>query len=573
MSAATFAGSPRAPAMSRRMLLLPLPPAALIAAMALLLVAVPPASDFPIADDWLYARMVKSLVELGQLQISPWSATTFVLQAYWGALFVQLFGFSHSVLRASTLLLGAVGVLAFYLLLRELLDRWRALLGALLLLVNPLYVHLSYTFLTDIPFLALALCALVCYVRALRCSRFDTGWLIAGSALAGGAYLVRQLGLALPLAALGGLLLAGPPCDFRERSRWRAALRPRYVIAVLGPFLPALIIGTYFHDQRGPASFQPLAFTLATWSEHGPVLPGLLLTRLAGTFSTLGLFVLPLFIGALAGRSTPNGGWQRRLAAGSLLLLLAGFIARGAIFGLGPLFPHVDGDISSRGFEISPRSGSVSSSIAVPESGLIVVTVAAFLGAGLLALGVAAALARGTRLGPAAVPLLFGLFALALTVAYDEFLVRYLVVLLPAAVLMVLLTFRGTARTYAPALAGVALLAAWSVWWEREYLERRAAFWQAGQALVARGIAPEDVESGYEWNGWYRGEAAIAAATQQAAADGDWHRLDEYVLVGLHLKKPRWAVVYSPPGDVPGGRVLTVVSYGQGQRAVGVQRP
>src|SRR6266487_3027811 len=158
MPAATLAGPLRPPTASRRIPLLPSPPAVLIAAMALLLVAVPPAGDFPIADDWLYARMVKSLVELGQLQISPWSSATFVLQAYWGALFAQLFGFSHSVLRASTLLLGALGVLAFYLLLRDLLDRRRALLGALLLLANPLYVHLSYTFLTDIPFLTLALC-------------------------------------------------------------------------------------------------------------------------------------------------------------------------------------------------------------------------------------------------------------------------------------------------------------------------------------------------------------------------------------------------------------------------------
>src|SRR5207249_11504257 len=55
------------------------PPAALALVTAALLVVVPPVGDFPVADDWLYARMVKSLVERGQLQISPWTATTFVL--------------------------------------------------------------------------------------------------------------------------------------------------------------------------------------------------------------------------------------------------------------------------------------------------------------------------------------------------------------------------------------------------------------------------------------------------------------------------------------------------------------
>src|SRR5207248_711133 len=143
-------------------------------------------------------------------------------------LFAHLFGFSHTTLRISTLVLAGSGVLAFYLLLRELLDPGRALLGALLLLFNPLFVFLSYSFMTDVPFLSLALWALFCYVRALRARSPRLGWLAAGSALAGGAFLIRQLGGALPLAALAGLLLTGG---------WRAATRPLHLIAVVMPFL------------------------------------------------------------------------------------------------------------------------------------------------------------------------------------------------------------------------------------------------------------------------------------------------------------------------------------------------
>ena len=59
----------------------------------------------------------------------------------------------------------------------------------------------------------------------------------------------------------------------------------------------------------------------------------------------------------------------------------------------------------------------------------------------------------------------------------------------------------------------------WSIWWERDYLERRAALWQAGQELVKRGIPPEEIDGAFEWNGWYRGQTAIQLALGGLRAD------------------------------------------------------
>src|SRR5438094_1729155 len=237
MRAAALPASPRLAAVSRWMPRLHSPLIVLALAIAAVLLAAPPLGEFPINDDWLYARTVQGLVERGQLEVPAWGASSLVLQAYWGALFARLFGFSHLALRASTLVLAAVGLVGFYLLLRELLDPGRALLGTLLLLVNPLYVTLSYSFMTDVPFLSLTLWALFCYTRALRGQRPHLGWLAGGSLFAGGAFLVRQFGAALPLAALGGLLLT---------AGWRAALRPGRLAAVLVPFLPAVLLAAYF---------------------------------------------------------------------------------------------------------------------------------------------------------------------------------------------------------------------------------------------------------------------------------------------------------------------------------------
>src|SRR5262249_32889188 len=151
--------------------------------------------DFPINDDWDYALMLRGLIDNGRLQLEVTTTPTFVLQAYWGALFVHLFGFSHNTLRASTLILAGSGVIGFFFLLRALVDTRWALLGALTLLVNPLFVFHAYSFMTDVPCLSLAVWSLFCYVRAFRRSSPDPRWLLAASSLAAGTYLIRQVGI------------------------------------------------------------------------------------------------------------------------------------------------------------------------------------------------------------------------------------------------------------------------------------------------------------------------------------------------------------------------------------------
>ena len=157
-----------------------------------------PRGEFPLIDDWAYAGMVKSLVEGGGLRI-PEVATNIIAQVFWGALFCLPFGFSFIALRISTLTLGLIGVLALYGILRETdADRLTALFGSLLLIFNPLYLGLSYTFMSDVPFTAVSLLALYFLVRGLaRDSRLEIG---AGLLLACMALLIRQTGLAIFLA-------------------------------------------------------------------------------------------------------------------------------------------------------------------------------------------------------------------------------------------------------------------------------------------------------------------------------------------------------------------------------------
>ena len=90
--------------------------------------------------------------------------------------------------------------------------------------------------------------------------------------------------------------------------------------------------------------------------------------------------------------------------------------------------------------------------------------------------------------------------------------------------------------------------------------------------LVARGIPPEQIDGGFEWNGWYRGQAVIAAATQQGQSPGIGSRLQSSIIDGLHMKRARWVLAFAPPAGAVAERVLVAVPYGNGQQVFGLER-
>lgn len=158
-----------------------------------------PSGDFPLNDDWSYGIAVKNLVENKVYQPTNWTSMTLISQVAWGALFSFIFGFSFETLRFSTLLLSLAGLLAFYLSIRQLdQPRSLAVLVTLVVAFNPLYFALSHTFMTDVPFIAFTILALLFLIRYLNT---DTGSALAwGAVFSILAILCRQTGLFIPIA-------------------------------------------------------------------------------------------------------------------------------------------------------------------------------------------------------------------------------------------------------------------------------------------------------------------------------------------------------------------------------------
>ena len=139
--------------------------------------------DFPLNDDFAYARTTQTLLETGRFERSEWTYAPIVSHVGLGWLFASAFGFSFESLRLSGLFMGWLGVLCAYGLARQLrIDPGASLVAALTLAANPLHQNLSYTFMTDVPFTTFCTGSLLLLIRA---SRQRSAWsLLAGGVLA-----------------------------------------------------------------------------------------------------------------------------------------------------------------------------------------------------------------------------------------------------------------------------------------------------------------------------------------------------------------------------------------------------
>src|SRR6266566_2144883 len=76
-----------------------------------------PVAEMPYGDDTAYTYVALNVARSGHLIYNGWESALLVLHAYWGALFIRLFGFSFTWVRFSSLpfALGAVGFCYFLL--------------------------------------------------------------------------------------------------------------------------------------------------------------------------------------------------------------------------------------------------------------------------------------------------------------------------------------------------------------------------------------------------------------------------------------------------------------------------
>ena len=171
-----------------------------------------PAVKMGICDDGPYILMARTLATTGHIVFNGWAAPMLGWQLYLGAAFIKLFGFSFTVVRSCTLFVAMV--MAFILqrtLVRSGITERNATLGTLALVLSPLYLMLSVTYMTDIfGLFAIVICLYGC-LGALQASTTNAtiAWLcfaVIANALCGTARQIAWLGILVMLPSTLWLL-------------------------------------------------------------------------------------------------------------------------------------------------------------------------------------------------------------------------------------------------------------------------------------------------------------------------------------------------------------------------------
>jgi hypothetical protein len=167
-----------------------------------------------VGDDGPYVLMARHLAATGHIVYNGWATAMLGCQLYFGAALIKLFGFSFTTVRMSTVLVAIA--MAFVLqrtFVRAGITERDATIGTLALVLSPLYLMLSVTFMSDIfGLFAVVLCLYGC-LRALQSSttRAAIGWVcfaVAANVLCGTSRQIAWLGILVMVPSTLWLLRA-----------------------------------------------------------------------------------------------------------------------------------------------------------------------------------------------------------------------------------------------------------------------------------------------------------------------------------------------------------------------------
>jgi Dolichyl-phosphate-mannose-protein mannosyltransferase len=508
------------------------PPVPLIVLVAVVpLLVLRPLQNTPFIDDWVYAWSVENLLESGELRILDWTTSLNVVQLLWGTVFCLPFGFSFTALRLSTWAASVLGLVGFYRVLRELgVSRGNALTGTALVGFYPVYFILSFTFMTDVPFLAAMIWSLWGLAHALRTRR---DWaLVCAAFFACLAIGIRPVGLILPGAMLVGLLF--------HSDRWGTRPHRLLLVAIPVAFFGLLLVAretlTAYRADLSWIEGSP-AWRLAELQFGVRELHKWLAINVTLVVGTLGIALAPLALASIF-RGTVRAAVMLASTLGVIFLM-------NLLLGWDVWHPL------SFGSTWSVRQLGATEEFLGPLGGWtpppwwpLASTAAAVIFFSL-------AMAPLLRQRPSAESMVLawaaaGYFVLmaALWFFYD----RYALPLFP---LLVALRF-GSRNPLRPksAVIGVAALATISFVGTWDHLRYNEALWTAVDWLQRLGAEERDIDGGYVVNGWLQYAHPDKA---NFAPNGD-------VLVpGVNGDQSlRYTIRNSPPAD---GRMLHAVAY------------
>jgi hypothetical protein len=515
----------------------------IIGIFAVLLLFINPFRESPTADDWSYALTVRHLVETGTYRLHDWAVANFVFQSYWGAFFSKIFGYSFITLRISTVLQAFLTLIAFYLFSREHdLNNTHSSFLSMGLMGCPLFLLFSVSFMTDVPFMAWSITAMLLYTIAIRKRSYFT--MVVASLACSAAILIRQFGLALPFGILAVWLF--------QKNRKKDLL-----FFLTGLILPAVAsISQFLSGILSPtwASKLRMLEQREYMTSNFSLIPFDLLWRIGVSFHYFALFALPFvvlsFVAFFARRKQGKPVWSSRWLALILfsgLFLIATMIYGRIRLGISWFMPYLP-------FYLDTLSrGTVKG---------IVITIVTLSGAIFFfcLLFQRYTKAPGWKMIPGHQRILdfvmLGFFLLQLI--YVQFADRYLMVFLP----FVLIVFGRSLsdwmiRYRLQTVLVCSLFILLSALWARGWLEHEEAGWKGGEYLRLQGVEPTKIFGTWEWVCYFTFQDFLEQFRDvPPSADDLYHGwLDE------KRKQAQYLIQDTLPPSTTEWRVITEIPY------------
>jgi hypothetical protein len=455
------------------------------------------------SDDFSYIWTARAMAATGRIVYNGWATAMLGWQIFIGALFIKFFGFSFAAVRASGLIVGmATAALMQRLLVRLGVNEWNSTLATLTLTVSPLFLPLTFSFMTDVPGLFAILVCLYGCIRAIQAisNRAAIHWLIFAAvcnAIGGTARQIAWLGVLVLVPSTAWVI--------RRRRGALVAAAALWVVSVL------FIVGCMLWFKRQPYSVSEPLIVHFHFRSHN--------------YQAILLFLLPVLI-AFVTHYPVKVRWAQ-IQAGAVMLAVTGVV--GLTFAIWPtqfhsflhfvLAPFSDGEVTTKGFEVNGLPGDQPDVLSMPiQIVLTILTYTAFFACSLSVINASRLRHRpdtdtdnpvtNQAILTLLAPFTACYFVLLVTRAavFERYFLPFLFVLL-----VFLLRFyqvRIAARLPVLTAVFVVLFAAYGVVTLHDVLAADRARLEAADTLRAAGVTRGEIRGGFEYDAWTQIELA-----------------------------------------------------------------
>lgn len=202
-----------------------------------------PAANMPFSDDFSYDKTALDFAHTGHFLYNGWATAMLGWLIPWGALFIKIFGFSFTVMRLSMLPIDIATVYICHQILRRFgINSKNAVFGTLALALSPIFLPSAASYMTDIPgLLVILVCVYMCQrAVATRSDRVALLWLCSAMVVNVAGGTVRQI------AWLGALIMVPSTAWLlRERRGMKIAGVLLWVLSLAG----VLVCLHWFNEQ------------------------------------------------------------------------------------------------------------------------------------------------------------------------------------------------------------------------------------------------------------------------------------------------------------------------------------